>query len=109
MHAVKTYDILFHSLQVATRRLGDAVVRLRALVGAERPAEFYATLLATRSLRMECRVLRAELGRHRAERFRLAPCLIAATAAAPRTDRYSECTSANSPPDRHPNSAQSPY
>jgi hypothetical protein len=43
------------------------MLRMRSVVGTKRPEEFRAALLESQSLRMECRALRGEVERHKAE------------------------------------------
>ena len=58
---------LLRSLEDVTDRLDAAMLRIGSVVGTHRPEEFRAALLESQSLRMECRALRDEVQRHRAE------------------------------------------
>jgi hypothetical protein len=42
---------------------------MATLAGAKRSAEYHASLLETKSLRMECQALKAEVQSHEAEHF----------------------------------------
>jgi hypothetical protein len=56
-----------NSLEDVKNRLDAAMGRMRSIVGAGRPEQFAAALRETRSLSMECRALRDEVERHKAE------------------------------------------
>jgi hypothetical protein len=50
-----------------TNRLDKALLRMRSLIGSQKPDEFATALKESRSLRMQCEVMRDALQRHRAE------------------------------------------
>jgi hypothetical protein len=62
-----TCRVLLNRLQDAKEKLVDATLRMRVLMGTGRHEAFEAALRQTQSLQMECRVLRAEVERHKAQ------------------------------------------
>jgi hypothetical protein len=63
---------LANDLVEVTSRRDEAVLRMRSLVGLQKPEEFAVALRESESLHMECQAIRAELDRHRADHGQIA-------------------------------------